>query len=309
MKTVFMGTSDFAVAPLKSLIEAGHDVRLVVTQPDKRGNRGKVTFSPVKEAALEAGITVAQPEKIRNDEEFIKELVLLAPDVTVVAAFGQILPPSVLEIPKYGCINVHGSLLPKLRGASPMQTSILEGDEVTGVTIMRMDEGLDTGDIISEKEVAVDGKDITELAEELSEAGADLLTETLEAIKDGTAVYTKQDDEEATYSHIIKKSGGYTDFSEPAVSIERKIRAFKEWPTVYSFLGDTMVKFFDAEVLNEEPNGEPGTVADINKEGFTVNCSEGKLFIKELQLQGKKRMDAASFLNGRRLTKGERFSE
>ena len=189
-----MGTPDFAACSLKALIDAGYDIPLVVTQPDRRGNRNKMILSPVKQLALENDLEVAQPLRLRKDEELIARIREIAPDMIVVAAFGQILPLSVLEIPRLGCINVHGSLLPQLRGAAPMQAAILEGLDESGITIMRMEEGLDTGDMISKVACDIRGKDITEVSQILAEAGAKLLTETIPHIEDGTAVYEKQDD-------------------------------------------------------------------------------------------------------------------
>ena len=206
MKIVFMGTPDFAVPSLEKLIQQGQDVCLVVTQPDRKGNRGKVTFSPVKESAIAHGIPVAQPWKIRQDEEFMEQLSELEPDLIVVAAFGQILPERVLNTPKYGCINVHGSLLPKLRGAAPMQYAILQGLDVTGVTIMKMAKGLDTGDMIAKAELSIDRMTIHQLSEQLSELGAELLVQTIPSILDGSATYTVQAEEESTYAHMIRKS-------------------------------------------------------------------------------------------------------
>lgn len=307
MNVVFMGTPDFAVPSLQKLIDSEHNVQLVVTQPDKRGNRGKVTFSPVKELALSAGIEVAQPIAIRHDEEFMTRLEELGPDMIVVAAFGQILPKRVLDTPKYGCVNVHGSLLPKLRGAAPMQYSILQGDEKTGVTIMQMATGLDTGDMITKAELVIGDKDISQVADELSALGAELLIDTMKLIEEGKATYTPQDDSESSYAHMIKKTDGLTDFSGSAVNEWRKARAFNPWPALYSYLDGNVVKFYDVEPLDEEPNGPCGTVAEVNKNDFTINCGEGKLRIKELQLQGKKRMNAGDFLRGRKLNPGDIF--
>lgn len=302
-----MGTPEFAVPTLQSLIDAGYDIPMVITQPDKKGNRNKVIPSPVKVLAIENGIRVEQPVRIRKDEELIAELEKIAPDFIVVAAFGQILPKQVLDIPKYGCINVHGSLLPDLRGAAPMQVAVLRGLKETGVTIMQMEEGLDTGDMISKVSCNIEGLTITEVSEKLSIAGAKLLVETLPHVADGTAVYEKQNDELSTYAHMINKQDGYTDFNEPACVIECKIRAYYEWPTLYSTLDDLQIKFFKAEVLDEKPNGEPGTIAEIGKNYYSINCSEGRLKILEQQLQGKKRMSAGDFMRGHALTVGQKL--
>ena len=303
-----MGTPAFAARSLQQLIDEGHEIPLVVTQPDRKGNRNKMILSEVKQLAIANDIETAQPARIRKDEELIAKLAEIAPDMIVVAAFGQILPKSVLDIPRLGCINVHGSLLPKLRGASPMHAAILEGMDVSGVTIMKMAEGLDTGDMISKVSCDISGKDITEVSEILAVAGAELLVATIPSIEDGTAVYEAQDDDEATYSGLIKKTDGFTDFNEAADVIERKIRAYKEWPACYSYLDGQQVKFYKAEALMDEaPDGEPGTVSAMDKNSFTVNCGSGRLRVTEQQLQGKKRMSAGDFMRGHKLSIGDRF--
>lgn len=309
LRIVFMGTPEFAACSLKALIDAGYDIPLVVTQPDRRGNRNKMILSAVKQLALEAGLEIAQPVRIRKDADLIARIREIAPDMIVVAAFGQILPRSVLEIPRLGCINVHGSLLPMLRGASPMQGAILAGHDESGVTIMRMEEGLDTGDMISKVACDIRGKDITEVGTILAEAGAALLTETIPHIADGTAVYEKQDESLSSYAKMINKKDGMTDFSEPADVIERKIRAYLDWPTCYSYLDGLQVKFFRADALmDEQPDGEPGTVSETGKNFYTINCGEGKLRVYEQQLQGKKRMGAGDFMRGHQLRPGDRFT-
>ncbi|MBR7088672.1 MAG: methionyl-tRNA formyltransferase [Mogibacterium sp.] len=305
---MFMGTPEFAACSLRALIEAGYEIPMVVTQPDRRGNRNKMILSPVKQLALENGLEVAQPVRLRKDEELIARMREINPDMIVVAAFGQILPLSVLEIPKLGCINVHGSLLPDLRGAAPMQAAILKGLDESGVTIMRMEEGLDTGDMISKVSCDIRGKDFTEVADILAHAGADLLVQTIPHIEDGTAVYEKQDDSLSSYAKMINKTDGMTDFSEPAEVIERKIRAYIEWPACYTYLDGLQVKLYKAEALDEQPDGEPGTVSDTGKNYYTINCSEGKLRVYEQQLQGKKRMSAGDFMRGHKLSKGDRFT-
>lgn len=308
MKIVFMGTPEFAACSLKALINNGYDIALTITQPDRRGNRNKMIMSPVKEVAEANGLEVAQPVRLRKDEALIERIRQIAPDMIVVAAFGQILPRDILDIPRLGCINVHGSLLPDLRGASPMHGAILKGLDETGITIMRMEEGLDTGDMISKAKCDIRGLDITEVSKKLSELGADLLIDTIPHIADGTAVYEKQDDSKSTYAGIISKKDGMTDFSEPADVIERKIRAYIEWPACYSFLDGQQVKFYKAEALmDEEPDGEPGTVSETGKNYYTINCGAGKLRVYEQQLQGKKRMSAGDFMRGHKLSIGDRF--
>ena len=302
-----MGTPAFAACSLQKLIDEGYEIPLVVTQPDRKGNRNKMILSEVRKLALEHGIETAQPVRIKKDPELIERIAALEPDMIVVAAFGQILPQSVLDIPKLGCINVHGSLLPKLRGASPMHAAILEGLDESGITIMRMEAGLDTGDMISKVSCDIKGKDFTEVSEILAEAGAELLAETIPHIADGTAVYEKQDDSEATYAGMMKKTDGFTDFDEAAETVERKIRAFIEWPACYSYLDGQQIKFYKAEALTEDPDGEPGTVSSMDKTSYTINCRSGKLRVFEQQLQGKKRMSAGDFMRGHKLARGDRF--
>jgi len=307
MRIVFMGTPAFAARSLQKLIDEGYEIPLVVTQPDRKGNRNKMILSEVRKLAIDRGIETAQPVRIKKDPELIERLGEIAPDMIVVAAFGQILPKSVLDIPRLECINVHGSLLPKLRGASPMQAAVLEGLDESGVTIMRMAEGLDTGDMISKCACDIKGKDFTEVSEILAEAGADLLAKTIPQIENGTAVYEVQNDAEATYAGMISKADGFTDFDEPAEQIERKIRAFIEWPACYSYLDGQQVKFYKAEVIDEEPDGEPGTVSSTDKKSYFINCRSGKLRVLEQQLQGKKRMSAGDFMRGHKLSAGDRF--
>lgn len=309
MKIVYMGTPEFAVPSLQAICDAGHEVALVVTQPDRRGNRGKVLPSAVKALSMELGIEVAQPLSIKKEPEFVDKLREINPDIIVVAAFGQILTEEVLNLPKYGCINVHGSLLPRLRGASPMQTCILDGDEKTGVTIMQMAKGLDTGDMLTKVECMIGDKNITELAEDLSSLGAKLLVDTLDLIEAGEVTPEPQNDEESTYAHIIAKKDGATDFNEPADVLVRKLRAYYEWPTLHSFLGDASVKFYDAEaIMDVAVDGEFGTVYSVDKNSFTINCKDSRLVVKELQLQGKKRLKAGDFLRGYKLNIGDRFT-
>lgn len=315
MNIVYMGTPDFAVPTLNKLIAAGHKIQLVVTQPDRRGNRGKVVFSPVKQCALEHNIKIAQPYRIKNDYNFIEELKQLKPDLIVVAAFGQILPQAVLDIPDYGCINVHGSMLPEYRGAAPMQYAILDGKSKTGVTIMRMDAGLDTGDIVSKAEIDIRDKDILDVSNELAEIGGDLAIKTIEDIVKGDANYTKQDDSLSSYAHMISKEDGYTDFNESAEHIYNKIRAFKIWPGTYTHYEGKILKIFDALFIdademmieNDESSTDYGTIINIDRDYIIVKCGKGLLKILEVQLQGKKRMMVTDFLRGCHLKIGDKF--
>lgn len=317
MNIVYMGTPDFAVPTLNKLIEHGHNIQLVVTQPDRRGNRGKIVFSPVKSCAIENKIEVAQPHKIKNDQAFIERLVSLNPDMIVVAAFGQILPQDVLNIPIYGCINVHGSLLPEYRGAAPMQYAILDGKDITGVTIMRMEAGLDTGDIISQEILEIKDKDIEQVSYELAVLGAELVVKTIEAILKGDANYTKQNESSSSYAHMISKEDGYTDFHESARDIYNKIRAFKLWPGTFTYFNGKILKIYDAKPvnLNEikdiicENEKNFGEVILIDKKYFIVKCGKDALKVLEVQLQGKKRMPAADFLRGGHLKYGSKLGK
>ena len=244
MRVVFMGTPDFAVATLEDIINAGHIVEAVVTQPDKpKGRGGAVAMSPVKETALEHGIEVLQPVKVKNDNEFYERMKQIDPDVIVVVAFGQILPDSILELPKYGCINVHASLLPAYRGAAPIQWAVIDGLEETGVTTMQMDHGLDTGDIIMQSRIRLDAKETGgSLFDRLSSEGGRLLVKTLEAVENGTATRTKQDDSLSNYAKMLTKSLGNIDFNEGAVNIERLIRGLNPWPSAFTHFNGKLLK-------------------------------------------------------------------
>ena len=308
MHIVYMGTPQFAVPTLQKLIAEGHEIDLVVTQPDRKGNRGKVIYSPVTACALVHGIDVAQPFSIKNDPEFVDLLKQINPELIVVAAFGQILPQSVLDIPIHGCINVHGSLLPEYRGAAPMQYAILDGKTETGVTIMKMEASLDTGDMISSAKTEIDRKDIVELSEELAELGANLAAEAVKQIERGQETYTKQDDSLSSYAHMISKEDGYTDFNASAVSIDNKIRAFKAWPGTYTTVGDKILKIFEAVPTKDVDDKAPyGTVIEVDRDSFVVRCADGALKIYEVQLQGKKRMPVADFIRGFSLDVGMRL--
>ena len=306
MKVVFMGTPDFAVPTLEKIIEAGHEVIGVVTQPDKAKGRGKkVLFPPVKEKALEHNLTVYQPRRAR-EPEFIEQMRALNPDVMVVVAFGQILPKDILDIPKYGCINVHASLLPKYRGAAPIQWAVINGDAVSGVTTMQMDVGLDTGDMLLKTEVPL-AKDETggSLFDKLSTLGGELLIETLDKIQTGDIHPEKQDDSQAgEYARTLDKALGNVDFSMPAAAIERLIRGLNPWPSAYTFYNGKTMKLWKAEVV-PGTDAAPGQIVSVDKQSFTVQTGEGGLRILELQLEGKKRMDAGAFLRGCALSAGE----
>ena len=265
-----------------------------------------MAFPPVKEVALEAGISVMQPQRAK-DEAFIAELKALNPDIILVAAYGKLLPKAILDMPKFGCINVHASLLPKYRGASPIQWAVLNGDEKSGVTIMHMAETMDTGDIIMTKEVIL-AKDETagSLHDKLAEIGGPLLIEAMNALENGRAPRIRQNDEDATHVTMLDKTMGNLDFSKPAVQLERWIRGLNPWPTAYTKLDGKMLKLWKAEVLpaKEAKHMEPGTVIDVLKDGFDVLTGDGVLRVKELQLEGKRKMTAEEFLRGFSLEAG-----
>lgn len=308
MRVVFMGTPSFAVGTLKALLEAGHDVAAVVTQPDKPKGRGKeLLMTPVKAEAVKHDIPVFQPEKVRKNEEFLEELKKLAPDVIVVVAFGQLLPVSVLTLPKYGCVNVHASLLPMYRGAAPLQWVIINGEKVSGVTTMQMDKGLDTGDMLLKEEVAIEPKETYETYhDKLSVVGAQLLIKTLDGLEAGTITPVKQEGD-TCYASMIDKSLGNLDFTRPAVELERLMRGLDPAPAAYSFLDGKLLKLFGADVVDSDKEysaQECGIITNITKNTFDITTGAGVLRVNEVQLEGKKRMDAASFLRGCRLTEG-----
>lgn len=299
MNIVYMGTPAIAAVILKDLHEAGHRIIGAVTQQDKPKGRGnQVQYSAVKEMALSLNIPVFQPRRVK-EPEFIEILKQLNPDVIVVAAFGQILSKVILELPKFGCINVHASLLPKYRGSAPIQWSIIEGEEKTGITIMHMDEGIDTGDMISKKEITLSPKEtFGTLHDKLAEAAGPLLIQALADIEAGRATRTRQGDSNSMYARILDKSLGHIDFSQPAIKIERLIRGLNPWPSAFTFLEGKMLKIWDADVEPAQENGAPGEIIAVRKDAVLVQTGEGILAVKELQLEGKKRMTSESFLRG-----------
>ena len=298
MRVVFMGTPDFSVPTLEALI-TGHEIIAVVTQPDKPKGRGKaMQFPPVKSAALAHDLPVFQPVRVR-DPEFIDTLRSMDPDVIVVVAFGQILPESILSLPRYGCINVHASLLPKYRGAAPIQWAIINGEKETGVTIMYMEKGLDTGDMIAKASIPIDSRETGEsLHDKLSVLGGPLILEVLDQIGEGIIHREKQDDSLSTYAGMLSKELGKIDWDKDAVSIERLIRGLNSWPSAYTFLGERTLKIWMAEVVDGKKEMIPGTVIGTDRDSFTVQTGKGGLRILEVQLQGKKRMPVQAFLLG-----------
>lgn len=328
MKIIFMGTPELSVGTLEALYDAGHEIVLAVTQPDKPKGRGvKMQYTPVKEAALTRGIPVYQPVRIRA-AECIEELKKYDADVMVVIAFGQILPKEILEMTPYGCINVHASLLPKYRGAAPIQWAVIDGEEVSGVTTMQMDEGLDTGDILLKEEIVLDKKETGgSLHDKIARAGASLCVKTLEALEKGELAPEKQGESPTAYARMLDKSMGNIDWNAPAVSIERLIRGLNPWPSACTHWQDKIMKIWAAEPLEqkvsdssaeslEEKNSgssaelfhgkkpdtveeaAPGTILKVTKDSFTVQTGKGLLKITELQVPGKKRMDTGAFLRG-----------
>lgn len=307
MRIVFMGTPDFSVPALKALVEAGHEVAAVVTQPDRPRGRGKeLQMTPVKVQALAYGIPVYQPEKVK-DPAFVEILRNLQPEVIVVIAFGQILSRDILDLPPYGCINIHASLLPKYRGAAPIQWAVIDGEKETGVTTMMMDVGLDTGDMLEKTVIPLDPKETGgSLFDKLSQAGSPLILSTLEKLKAGTAVRTPQTDEDSTYAKMLTKSLGQIDWSMEAAAIERLIRGLNPWPSAYTFVHGKTLKIWDADVLKESSDGAaPGQIIRTDPHSLIVAAGEALLSIRELQLEGKKRMDVETFLRGYTIEKGE----
>jgi len=315
MKIIFMGTPDFAVVPLEEIYKAGHEIVLIVTQPDKpRGRSGKLAPSPVKSWALEHDIEVFQPKKIR-DEESVDYLSKIECDIAVVAAFGQILPKSILDMPRYGCINVHASLLPKYRGAAPIQWAILNGEKKSGVTIMLMGEGLDDGDMLLTREVMLDGTETGgSLFDDLALLGGKAVVEALELIEQGSITPVKQDESVATHVSMINKELGRINWSDAAEKIERYVRGLNPWPSAYSSFKGKNLKIWRSHVVSSDEldsNGvnvadyKDGQVCFVNKKCVFVATGDGVLSLDEIQLEGKKRMEIAPFLLGNDVLLGE----
>jgi len=305
MKIIFMGTPDFSVGTLEALVEAGHEVVLAVTQPDKpKGRGGKMQFTPVKETAMKYDIPVFQPKKVR-EPECIEELRKYNADVMVVVAFGQILPKEILEMTPYGCINVHASLLPKYRGAAPIQWAVIDGEEVSGVTTMQMNEGLDTGDMIMKTEIVLDKKETGgSLFDKLSEAGAKLCVETLKALENKTATWEPQGETTTSYARMLDKELGNIKWEKTAVQIERLIRGLNPWPSAYTDWNGKVMKIWEADVVEKNAEAVPGTIVKVEKDGFYVQTGEGQIKVTALQIPGKKRMEADAFLRGYQIEEG-----
>ena len=306
MKIVFMGTPKLAAGVLEALWEAGHEIRAVVTQPDKPKGRSKaLQMSPVKEFALEKGIEVFQPVRIRKPEA-VEKLKEFDAEVFVVAAFGQILSQEILDMPQYGCINVHASLLPAYRGSAPIQWCIINGEEKTGVTIMQMDAGIDTGDMLLKRSVAILPSDTAEsLSDKLEKAGGEAIVEALALLEKGELRGTPQNEAESSYVPMIEKSMGRIDFSRTAEEIDRLIRGLYPWPSAFTSYKGKTLKIWEAVPVSEEGEGQPGSIERVEKEAVYVNTGKGILKVTQLQLEGKKRMQVKEFLLGCRMEKGE----
>ena len=304
MKVIFMGTPDFAVPTLEALIEK-HEVLAVVTQPDKPKGRGKkMVFPVIKEKALEHNITVYQPQKVKTPE-FVEILKEYQPDIMVVVAFGQILSEEILNIPKYGCINVHGSILPQYRGAAPIQWSIINGEEFGGVTTMYMAKGLDSGDMILKAEEKIKPDDTYgSLYDRLSVIGADLLIKTLDLIENGEVKRIPQNDDEATFAPMIKPELEHINWNGKNTDIVNLIKGLNPQPVAYTMLNDEKLKIWFAETIDGDYNGEPGTIVDVRKRDFVVMTAEGAVAVKEVQAQGGKKMSADAYMRGHAIEKG-----
>ncbi len=303
MKIVYMGTPDFAVPCLERLVKDGYDVACVVTQPDKpRGRKQEMTPSEVKVCALRHGIEVYQPQTLRSEEAF-EYLKSFDADYFIVAAYGKILPKNILDLPKYGCVNVHGSLLPKYRGAAPIQRSVLAGDKVTGITTMLMGEGLDTGDMLLKSEYAIDINATSgEVFDALALSAPDLLIETIEKYAKGEIIPEKQDEEKATYAHMLSKDEAVIDWSKSSEEVHNLVRGMAPWPVAYSFYGDKKIKIFTTRLTDEKSSLEAGKLKE-DKNRVLVTCGDGKFIeVLSLQLEGAKRLEAKQFLAGHPVT-------
>lgn len=306
LRIIFMGTPDFACPTLTRLIERGENVIAVVTQPDRPKGRGqKLVPPPVKVIAEEHGIPVLQPLKVRAPE-VIAQIRELNPDLIVVVAFGQILPQSLLDIPRHGCINIHASLLPRYRGAAPINWCLINGETETGITTMQMDAGLDTGDMLVKRSISIGpDEDAQSLHDRLSLLGAETIDETLDRLQAGTLTREKQDDALTCYAPMLKKEDGLIDWKQEPQQIKNLVRGFTPWPGAYTTLDGKTLKLYKVSVANE--CGKPGDIMAVGKDGIIVGCGSGSLRIEELQLEGRKRLSASDFLAGCRLEPGIRL--
>ncbi len=307
MRVVFMGTPEFAVPSLENLL-IGHEVAAVITQPDKPKGRGKkVQYTPVKETALKHNLPVLQPLKIRDIKE---ELISFNADIFCVVAYGQLLPAEILDIPKLGCINVHGSLLPKYRGAAPINWAILNGETVTGITIMHLDVGMDSGDMILKREIPILPEDTSaSLYESLSQIGGKALAEAVDLLGEGRADRIPQDHQNATYAPMLTKELGLIDWNKSSLEIVNKIRGLNPWPCAYTFYNSNMLKIWKATAIAYTEPGDPGTVTEVTKDSICVKTGDGAVLIGELQMQGGKCLKVADYLRGNKIQAGEKFQQ
>ncbi|MFZ0591722.1 MAG: methionyl-tRNA formyltransferase [Bryobacteraceae bacterium] len=307
MRIIFLGTPEFAAPSLQALIEAGHEIAAVFTQPDRPKGRGnQFAASPVKEAALRLGLTVLQPDRVRRPEH-VATIAALEPSLMVVVGYGQIIPQSIIDIPPHGVLNVHASLLPKYRGAAPIQWAIAKGETETGVTIMRIDAGLDTGDMLLKWSTAIyPDETASELSRRLAPAGAKLLIDAIKQIESGTARFEPQDAAQATYAPILKKEDGRVDWSRSATEIYNRLRGFAPWPGSYTTLRGQTLQIYKARPIEAAAEGEPGTL-HVEKRRLLVTCGAGSLEVLELQMEGRKRMPIDTFLNGYSLKPDKRL--
>ncbi len=305
-RIIYMGTPAFACPALTCLLDRGEEVIAVFTQPDRPKGRGqKLQPPPVKELALNEGIPVFQPSRVRSPE-VIEQIRGLRPDLIVVVAFGQILPQALLDIPPHGCINIHASLLPRYRGAAPLNWCMVNGETETGVTTMLMDAGLDTGPMLLKRSTSIaQDEDFSSLHDRMSLLGAELLGETLDGLKSGSVTPVPQDDTQSCYAPLLKKEDGLIDWCKPAQAIHDLVRGFALWPGAFTLLGGETLKLFRTSIA--QGSGKPGTVLVVGKNGIEIACGEGSLFIHELQAAGSRRMDAVSFLAGHPLLPGTVF--
>ncbi|NCB41477.1 MAG: methionyl-tRNA formyltransferase [Clostridia bacterium] len=305
MSIIYMGTADFAVQPLKALFEANYDVALVVTKPDRPKGRGeKMQSCPVKLEAQRLGLCVDTPEKIKGNMDFVEKIKNINPELIVVAAYGKILPPEILEIPTFGCVNIHGSLLPKYRGAAPIHRAVMDGCEKTGVTLMYMAEGMDTGDMIAQAQTFIGNKTTGMLHEELSELGARLLLAELPKILMGIAARIPQCEAEASYAPMVFKEDGIIDFSASAEQICALVRGMNSWPCASTTYEGAVMKVHKASIGNVSSNAAPGTIISADKEGLLVSCKEGTVLLEQIQMPGKKAMNIKDYLLGNKIEIG-----
>ena len=309
LRILFMGTPDFAVPTLQALLDGPDEVIGVVCQPDRKKGRGKkLSPPPVKELAREHDLPVHQPTSIRTDE-FLDQVRDLDPDLIVVAAYGKILPGELLHLPRLGTINVHGSLLPKYRGAAPIQWAVINGEQETGITIMQMDEGMDTGDILLQESIAITDEDTAgTMFTKLARLGGPLLVRAIGLLKEGKLTPVKQDDSQATEAPMLKKEMGHIDWNRPARDLHGLIRGLDPWPSAYGFLDGKRFRFFRPRVVDQQTDASPGTIVKADKEGLHVATGDGhQLAIAEIQPEGKKRMEVAAWLCGGQQPVGSRF--